>query len=94
MAVFLVTWDINRAKSNYAQARQNLIERLERYEHVKDSGLDSVWFISTTSSADQLDADVRTAMDDNDRLFVTKLVSGQHQGWLSKDTWSWINSRI
>jgi predicted RNA-binding protein with PIN domain len=94
MAVYLVTWDLNKQKANYNQARQSLIDHLARYEHIKDQGLDSVWFISTTASADSVSADVRTRMDDNDRLIVTKLVSGQHQGWLSKNVWDWINARL
>lgn len=94
MSVYLVTWDLNKEKPNYAQARENLITHLSRYQHIKDRGLDSVWFISTDSSADQVDADVRTRMDNNDRLVVTKLVRGQHQGWLGQDIWDWINARL
>ena len=94
MAVYLVTWDLNRQKANYSDARQRLIDHLSRYEHTKDEGLDSVWFLSSALSADALDADIRTKMDNNDRLIVTKLVSGQHQGWLNPEVWKWINSRI
>jgi hypothetical protein len=94
MAVFLVTWDLNKQKSNYAQARQNLVDHLSRYQHIKDEGLDSVWFIQSTAAADAVSADIRTRMDDNDRLIVTKLVSGQHQGWLDAAVWTWINSRL
>jgi hypothetical protein len=94
MSVYLVTWDLNKEKPNYAQARENLIAHLRRYQHIKDPGLDSVWFISTSSSADQVSADVRTKMDDNDKLVVTQLVTGQHQGWLGKSIWDWINTRL
>jgi hypothetical protein len=94
MVVYLATWDLNREKPHYAEARQRLISHLERYQHTKDAGLDSVWFVSSDWSADQIDADVRTRLDNNDRLFVTKLVSGQHQGWLSKGVWDWINARL
>lgn len=94
MGVYLVTWDINKARQNYAQARQALITHLERYDHIKDQGLDSVWFISGDSTADQIDADVRTKLDNNDRLVVTRLVSGQHQGWLDPSVWKWINARL
>lgn len=94
MSVYLVTWDLNKQKANYSQARQNLIELLSRYEHIKDPGLDSVWFISSALSANELDENIRTRMDANDCLIVTKLVSGQHQGWLSEDTWTWITSRL
>lgn len=94
MSVYLVTWDLNKQKPNYNQARQNLINHLERYDHIKDPGLDSVWFISSTSLAESIDAGIRTRMDNDDRLMVTKLVSGQHQGWLSTAVWDWINARI
>jgi hypothetical protein len=94
MSIYLVTWDLNREKANYAAARQTLVGHLAQYDHIKDPGLDSVWFISSSASADALDADIRTRMDTNDRLLVTKLVKGQHQGWLSKNVWDWINARI
>jgi hypothetical protein len=94
MAVYLVTWDLNREKPSYAQARQTLIAHMNRYQHIKDPGLDSVWFVNTDWSATQVDSDVRTRMDGNDRLFVTRLVQGQHQGWLDKDVWDWINARL
>jgi hypothetical protein len=94
MAVYLVTWDINRAKPNYSEARTRFITHLQTYQYKKDAGLDSVWFISTSSSANQIDAFLRQRLDDNDRLIVTRLVNGQHQGWLSQDMWDWINARI
>ncbi len=56
MGVYLVTWDLNRHKPNYAQARQNLVDHMSRYPHIKDEGLDSVWFIQSTSTADALDS--------------------------------------
>jgi hypothetical protein len=94
MSVFLVTWDLNKQKSNYDNARHALISHLERYDHIKDQGLDSVWFISSGSSADSISDDLRTKMDDNDRIFVTKLVAGGHQGWLNTGAWTWINDRL
>jgi hypothetical protein len=94
MTVYLLTWELNKEKPNYAQARQDLITHLKRYQHIKDAGLDSAWFISTDWSADQVSEDVRKKIDSNDRLIVTKLVTGQHQGWLSQNVWDWINLRL
>jgi hypothetical protein len=94
MSVFLVTWDLNRHKPNYAEARQRLIDHMSRYPHVKDPGLDSVWFIQSSGSATTLDADIRQHMDSDDRIIATKLVTGDHQGWLDKNVWDWINARI
>lgn len=92
--VYLVTWDLNREKPNYTQARREFIAHLEQFEHKKDPGLDSVWFISTSRSEDAVDEFLRRKLDTNDRLIVTRLVTGQYQGWLSKATWEWIDPRV
>jgi hypothetical protein len=92
--VYLVTWELNREKPGYAQARDAFLAEVGRFEHIKDSGLDSVAFVSTSSSANDLSASLRAGLDDNDCLVVTRLASGTHQGWLSKATWDWINSRL
>jgi len=94
MAVYLVTWDLNKEKPNYAEARKQFIAHVERYENKKDAGLDSVRFVSTNLTADQLSDDLRKKLDSNDRIIVTKLVSGNHQGWLDKTVWDWINARL
>jgi hypothetical protein len=94
MAVFLVTWDLNKQKTNYNQARQNLIDHLSRYPYIKDPGLDWVCFIQSSSTADAFSAYIRTRMDNNDRVVVTKMEDGGHQGWLGQDVWNWINPRV
>lgn len=94
MSVYLVTWDLNREKLNYPQARAAFLKHLEAYENTRDSRLDSVRFISTSSSADQVDSYLRQKLDDDDRIMVTQLVRGGHQGWLDKEVWDWINQRL
>ena len=89
-----ITWDLNKEKPNYAEARKQFLAHLERYDNRKSSGLDSVRFVSTNWSATQVSDDLRTKQDDNDTLFVTTLVSGNHQGWMNKATWEWINARL
>jgi len=73
MSVFVVTWNLNKEKSNYNNARTEFIQQLERYDNKQDSGLESVRFISTGSTADQVDAFLRRKLDTNDRLFVSQL---------------------
>lgn len=94
MAVYVVTWDLNKEKPNYSQARTAFVKHLETMENMKDPGLDSVRFVSTTSTATQIDAYLRQKLDTNDRLFVSKLHKGEHQGWLGKNVWAWINTRL
>ena len=92
--MYLVTWDLNREKPNYAAARAQFLAHLDRYESKKDPGLDSVRFASTGWSAQQVSDDLRTKLDNNDRLIVTKLTSGDYHGWLSKDVWDWVSARL
>ena len=94
MAVYVVTWDLNKEKPNYNQARTAFIQHLERMENKKDQGLDSVRFVSTVNTANEVDSYLRQKLDKNDRLFVSKLKRGEHQGWLDEEVWKWINARL
>jgi hypothetical protein len=94
MAVYAVTWDLNREGSGYSAARAAFVQHLERFDHIKDPGLDSVRFIATTMSPDEVDIYLRQKLDTNDRLFVSRVRTGEHQGWLAKNVWNWINARI
>lgn len=94
MSVYVITWNLNKERQNYDTARLAFIQHLERYDNTKDSGLESVRWISTSSTAEQVQNDLQTKLDGNDRLFVCKLTSGNHQGWLSKQVWEWINARL
>ncbi len=94
MSVYVVTWNLNQERSNYGNARQAFIQQIERYDNVKDSGLETVRWISTSSTASQVDTDLRRNLDQNDRLFVSKLNPNENHGWLSQKTWDWINARL
>ncbi|MDT8262002.1 hypothetical protein RQ832_01960 [Roseomonas sp. DSM 102946] len=94
MAVFVVTWNLNQERSNYAEARRAFIAHLERYPNRKDSGLESVRWISTDKTPDQINDDLKSKLDRNDRIFISRVNSLQNEGWLEKDTWAWINQRL
>lgn len=93
MTVYVVTWNLNKERGNYDAARRGFVEHLERYDNVKDGGLESVRFISTTSSAQQVSDFLRQKLDENDRVFVSQLVKKTYAGWLSKSVWEWISAR-
>lgn len=94
MAVYVITWNINKERQNYDTARRAFIQHLEHYDNIKDSGLESVRWISTASTATQVYQDLMSKLDKNDRLFVSLMASGTHQGWLSQQTWNWIDAHI
>lgn len=33
-------------------------------------------------------------LDTNDRIVITELTSGRHQGWLRESVWDWVNARL
>lgn len=94
MPVFMVTWNLNHERANYPSTRAAFIQHLERYQNIQDSGLESVRWISSNSTAGQLFTDLQARLDANDRLFVTQVMAGSHQGWLSRGVWDWINARL
>ena len=91
MAVYVVTWDLNKEKPNYQAARKAFLDHLGAYEQTKDSGLDSVRFISTDETASEVKDFLREKMDDNDRLLVSRMRKGERSGWLT--VWDWIKAR-
>lgn len=92
MSVFLVTWNLNHEKPNYAAARARFLKAIDAYPNFADSGLETVRFVEFEPSANELYAKLRSALDDDDRIFVCGL--GDHQGWVDDDVWKWINARI
>jgi len=94
LAVFVVTWNLNKERSGYDQARRAFIAHLERYDHAKDPGLETVRWISTTHTASEISTFLQQKLDKDDRLFISRLNRGEHQGWLSKTTWDWINAHL
>lgn len=94
MAVYMVTWNLNKERGNYAQARQAFIQHLDRHQNISDLGLESVRWLASSATANQISDDLRLKLDADDHIFVTKLNNGEHQGWLSTNVWEWINARL
>ncbi|MEQ9877141.1 hypothetical protein ABRP92_04015 [Pectobacterium aroidearum] len=94
MSVYVITWNLNKERQNYDSARRAFIQHLERYDNIHDNGLESVRWINASATADQVYNDLKTKIDNNDRLFISQISVGKHQGWLSQQVWDWINSRL
>ncbi|MCX6844782.1 MAG: hypothetical protein NTX53_21170 [candidate division WOR-3 bacterium] len=86
--VLLITYDLKQPGRNY-DALYEAIKTLGQWWHF----LDSTWLVQTAMTPDQVAARLRLHMDANDYLLVVK-VTRPYQGWLPKDAWEWVNSRI
>lgn len=94
MSVFVVTWNLNKEGAAYNVARTRFFQQLGQYNYKTNAGLETVAWVSTTSTATQVDTYLRQALDTDDSLFVSKLNRGEYQGWLRPTTWDWINQHV
>ncbi len=86
----MLTYDLNKVKDY-----RKLYAAIEQLGETKrDPNLDSVWFIATSLSPNQACDHIRSATDRDDHHFICRLSSGNHQGWMSKEVWDWINSHL
>lgn len=93
MAVFVVTWNLNREGANYDTRRAALIKQIEKYVNKSDPGLESVRWIQATT-AEELSKDLLQRLDKNDRLFVAQLHRGYYYGYLDNAVWDWISPKL
>lgn len=93
MAVYVVTWNLNR-EANYAAKRTAFLNHLNRHDNVADPNLETVRWISTDLSADALRTDLKLRLDANDAIFVARLANGSYSGFMRPATSAWINQRL
>lgn len=72
MAVYVVTWNLNKEGAAYQQARTAFLNHLAKYDNTRDSQLETVRWISTNDSAQQVSDYLRQKLDSNDRFFCVK----------------------
>lgn len=94
MNVHLVVWVMNEEKPDYDASYAAFVAHLDRYESVGDPELDSIRFVSTPLTAGQVTADLRSKLDDADKLVVAQVTEGSYCGWLSKNVWEWTEPRV
>lgn len=88
MAVFSVSYDLNKQGKNY----DGLYAALKKtdYNHI----MDSTWLVSTNETIQQLNDRLKTQTDDNDYLFISKVNGGEYKGWLQTSIWEWLRARL
>ena len=88
--VYIVTYDLNKPFKAY----DSLYSSLKAYSYAKDPGLDSVWFIETQLTPEQIFNSLAGSIDKNDRVFISRIRLDENYGWLSPEVWNWLEPRI
>lgn len=87
--VYLITYDLKKPGQDYSKL-YDAIKSLGEWIHP----LTSTWIVSTSLTSAQAVYDrIRPYIDDSDRLLVVAF-SRDHQGWLDKAHWDWINKHL
>lgn len=86
--VLMVLYDLKKPGQEYQTLYKAL---MGAKDHRRP--LESTWLLNTERSSVQWGAILRSCIDQNDRLFVTRLTS-DYDGWLSSETWDWIRQRL
>lgn len=86
MNIFIITYDLIAPDKDY----QSLYEAIESYkEHAHP--LESVWFVKTSSSAENIRDHLKSYLDSNDKIFVAEI-----DDWASKripkKVTDWLNN--
>lgn len=93
MAVYLVTWNLNK-EPNYAKARADFIKVLDSYATIRDRNLETVRFVHTQETAEQLAKNLNVPLDKNDTLIVSRMRAGEYFGWFAPQIWEWIIPKL
>jgi len=88
--VIMVSYDINKAK-DYLKIHKAMGDL---GKSIREMGLDTVWFVHTNYSIEQIQTHLTQAVDKDDRVFISKINPNEYSGWLSKETWDWIKARL
>jgi hypothetical protein len=93
MALHILTWNLNKEGSNYSHKRTEFLRVLDEYDHAREADLDTVAFLNSTSSDDQIRKHFQSVLDKNDTIFISTFDSDKRSGWLASNVIDWIESR-
>ncbi len=87
MPVLLVTYTLRNEVKDYSPLFEAIKNGGTRWWHY----IDTVWIVETTLTADQFAHKLYPFIEKPDYLLVVRIMN-EHQGWLPKEAWDWINS--
>lgn len=89
--VLLISYDLNG--NERPSAYQNVKETIQKKAISHRKPLYSQWFAETRESPENWLKTLREVIDQNDRLFILP-VHRPYNGWLDKEIWEWLDSRV
>ena len=95
MKFFAITYDLRQPERNYNEL-YDAIKRLAgegNWQHP----MESFWIVSISEfsqkNVESMYDFLRQRIDDNDSLFISRIDSTEHQGWMPKNFWIWFKEK-
>jgi hypothetical protein len=88
MAILIVTYDL-RSPRDYTPFF-NALRLIGPWWHY----LTSTWLVETNKTSQQAFEALHPHMDPLDLILIAELSPNPPHGWLPKDAWEWVNSRL
>jgi hypothetical protein len=85
--VLLVTYTLRNKFKSYDPLFEAIKANSTRWFHY----IDSAWVVETILTADQFAHKLYPFIEQPDYLLVVRIIN-DHQGWLPKEAWDWLNS--
>lgn len=86
--IYAINYDLKKPGRNYEDLHV-AIKSCGAWWHY----LGSTWLVDTSLTAEGIWQRLAPHVDQNDRVLVIG-VTGDYQGWLTKEAWDWINGRL
>lgn len=86
--ILLVTYDLKVPGRDYSKLYE-ILKSATYWWHY----LESTWILSTSESVTTWREKIKTALDDNDRLFIVDITNQSRDGWLDKKAWDWLSEQ-
>jgi len=85
MTLYIISYDLKKPNKDYSGLYED-IKKFDTWWHY----LESTWIIKTKDTSDQIFDKLKPHIDKNDNLLIIE-TGKEHQGWLPKKAWEWIN---
>ena len=88
MSVLLITHALNNRTKDYSSFYAAIKNNSTNWWH----HFEATWIVAAPCTAHQFTQLLYPHMETTDRLLVVK-ITNDHQGWLPKEAWDWLNQR-
>ena len=87
--IYAINYDLKKPGRDYSGLYEAIKSSCGAWWHY----LDSTWLVDTTRSSASIWELLKPHVDQNDNMLIVGVTS-DYNGWLSKEAWSWIDSRL